>query len=158
MSDYDTDILVWSERQAALLRRLAAGEQVNAEIDWENVVEEVESVGREQLHAVESLLLQALIHWLKAQGWPESRDAGTWLADSIVFRGQAPNRFVPSMRQRIDLARLWRLARRGLPQTMDRRAPLLCPIPARSVLMSCSRKHEATAAYRPFHTGFRFST
>ena len=40
-------ILVWSEQQAALLRRLGAGEQVNDRIDWENVVEEIESVGRE---------------------------------------------------------------------------------------------------------------
>jgi hypothetical protein len=52
MSDYDSDILSWSEQQSALLRRLARGEKVNAQIDWENVVEEVESVGREQLHAV----------------------------------------------------------------------------------------------------------
>ena len=29
MSDYDLDIYVWSQRQAALLRRLAAGERVN---------------------------------------------------------------------------------------------------------------------------------
>jgi hypothetical protein len=38
MSDYDTDLLTWSERQAALLRRRAAGELMNdAEIDWANV-------------------------------------------------------------------------------------------------------------------------
>ena len=60
MSDlYDTDILIWSERQGELLRRLARGERVNDQVDWENVVEEVESVGRDQLHAVESLLVQA---------------------------------------------------------------------------------------------------
>jgi hypothetical protein len=58
MSDlYDTDILEWSDHQAALLRRVAAGERVN-EVDWPNIIEEVESVGREQLHAVESLLVQ----------------------------------------------------------------------------------------------------
>jgi hypothetical protein len=34
MSDYDTDLLLWSERQAALLRRAAAGEQVNDQVDW----------------------------------------------------------------------------------------------------------------------------
>ncbi len=79
MSDYDSDILTWSEHQGALLRRLARGEKVNAQIDWENVAEEVESVGREQLHAVESLLLQALIHMLKARSWPNSRDAGVWI-------------------------------------------------------------------------------
>jgi hypothetical protein len=55
MSDlYDTDILIWSERQAELLRRVAAGEPVNEAPDWPNIIEEVESVGSEQRHAVES--------------------------------------------------------------------------------------------------------
>ncbi len=47
---YEEDILTWSERQAELLRRLAAGERVNDQVDWQNVVEEVESVGRSELH------------------------------------------------------------------------------------------------------------
>ena len=76
MSDlYDEDILLWSERQAALLQRVAAGEALNERPDWANIIEEVESVGREQLHAVESLLLQALAHMLKAEAWPLARDA-----------------------------------------------------------------------------------
>jgi hypothetical protein len=38
MSDYDTDILLWSEHQAELLRRRATGELVNeAEMDWPNI-------------------------------------------------------------------------------------------------------------------------
>lgn len=38
MSDYDTDVVILSEQQAALLRRRAAGELVNeAEIDWPNL-------------------------------------------------------------------------------------------------------------------------
>jgi hypothetical protein len=54
MSDYDTDILLWSEHQAALLRRRASGELINeAELDWPNIPEEIESVGSEQRHAVE---------------------------------------------------------------------------------------------------------
>jgi hypothetical protein len=37
MSDYDAELLTWSERQAALLRRRAAGELVNdAAIDGSN--------------------------------------------------------------------------------------------------------------------------
>jgi hypothetical protein len=51
VSEYDADILIWSQHQAALLRRLAAGEQVNEQIDWENVVEEIESVGRSEVKA-----------------------------------------------------------------------------------------------------------
>ena len=114
MSDlYDEDILTWSERQAELLRRLASGERVNDQVDWENVIEEVESVGSEQLHAVQSLLRQALIHMLKAEAWPLYRDAPTWRADAIDFRQQAADRFAPSMAQRIDVARLYRQARRA---------------------------------------------
>lgn len=47
MSDlYEKDILIWSENQANLLRRRAAGELVNdAELDWSNIAEEIESVG-----------------------------------------------------------------------------------------------------------------
>ena len=52
---YDDDILLWSERQGDLLRRVASGEPLNEPPDWDNIIEEIESVGREQLHAVESL-------------------------------------------------------------------------------------------------------
>jgi hypothetical protein len=124
---YWDDVLLWSEQQAALLRRLAAGERVNEQIDWENLIDEVESVGNEQLHAVESLLLQALIHMLKAEAWPESRDAPKWRADALNFRAQAANRFTPSMRHRIRLDRLFRQARRAVPKMSDGRAPLPLP-------------------------------
>jgi len=34
------------------------------------IAEEIESVGREQLHSVQSLLMRALAHMLKVQAWP----------------------------------------------------------------------------------------
>ena len=103
MSDlYDTDILEWSGRQAELLRRVAAGEPVNEAPDWPNIIEEIESVGSEQRHAVESLLLRALVHMLKAQAWPLSPEVPHWQAEARLFRAQARRRFVPSMRDRID--------------------------------------------------------
>jgi hypothetical protein len=130
MSDYDDDILLWSEHQADLLRRRAAGERVNdAEIDWPNVAEEIEDVGRSELRSVESLLGQALRHMLKAEAWPLSRDAPNWRADAIDFRQQARRRFVSSMRPRIDVAELYADALRALPETMDGLPPL--PIQSR---------------------------
>jgi Domain of unknown function DUF29 len=129
---YDIDILLWAEHQTDLLRRLAAGERVNDQVDWDNVVEEIESVGREQLHAVESLLFQALSHMLKAEGWPLSRDVENWRADARGFRAQARRRFAPSMRQKIDVAGLYADAVRALPVIMDGQAPLplqeTCPV------------------------------
>jgi len=133
MSDYDTDILEWSERQAALLRRRAAGELVNeAELDWPNIAEEIESVGSEQLHAVTSLLTQAILHMLKAEAWPLSRDVPHWQGEARRFRGDAADRFAPSMRQKIDLAKLYRRALRAMPDTIDGQPPLpvpdVCPV------------------------------
>jgi hypothetical protein len=124
---YDTDILLWSERQRDLLRRVAAGEPVNEAPDWINIIEEIESVGNEQLHAVTSLLTQALIHMLKAQAWPLSREVPHWQAEARRFRGDATDRFAPSMRQRIDLAKLYARACRGMPDTIDGQPPL--PVP-----------------------------
>ena len=121
---YDTDILIWSEQQAALLRRVAAGERVNSpELDWPNIIEEVESVGLNELHAVESLLLQALIHMLKAEAWPLSPAVAAWQAEARTFRRQARRRFSPSMSQLIDLAGLYADALAGLPESIDGQSP-----------------------------------
>jgi hypothetical protein len=126
MSDlYDTDFLLWSEQQTGLLRRRAAGELVNeAELDWPNIAEEIESVGSEQRHAVESLLLRALLHRLETEAWPLSRDVPHWQSEARLFRAQARRRFVPSMRQRIDVAGLYHDAVKALPDTIDDQPPL----------------------------------
>ncbi len=53
MSDlYDTDFVSWSRQQSDLLRRRASGELVNeAEIDWPNVAEEIEALGKTEARA-----------------------------------------------------------------------------------------------------------
>jgi Domain of unknown function DUF29 len=77
MSDYDTDLLTWSERQAALLRRRVAGELVNdAAIDWSNVPEEIESVGHSERRELRSRLARLLQHLLKWRYQPEHRSRG----------------------------------------------------------------------------------
>lgn len=125
---YDSDILEWSERQAALLRRVAAGERVNsADLDWPNIIDEVESVGREQLHAVQSLLIQGMAHRLKLLGWPGSAAASGWRKEVRVFAMQARRRFVPSMRQYLDLADLYEEALLSVPDEIDGRPPAAFP-------------------------------
>jgi hypothetical protein len=125
---YDTDIVIWSEEQSALLRRMAAGERLNdAQPDWPNIIEEIESVGNEQVRAVESLLFQALVHELKAAAWPSAPDVPHWQAEARGFRAQASLRFVPSMRQRIGVTRLYAKALRVLPDTIGGQPPLPLP-------------------------------
>ncbi len=124
---YDTDALEWSERQASILRRVAAGEPGNEAPDWANIIEEIESVGRSEFNTVRSLLVQALLHDLKCDAWPEAPYVPHWRAEARGFRGDAARSYTPSMRQRIDLARLYRDALRRLPDLMDGEPPL--PVP-----------------------------
>ncbi len=62
MSDYDMDIVLWSERQGTLLRRLAAGEPMNELPDWQNIAEEIESVGRSERSSLASHIRVVLEH------------------------------------------------------------------------------------------------
>jgi hypothetical protein len=128
MSDYDTDILIWSEHQAELLRRRAAGELVNdAEISWPNIAQEIEGAGRSELRSCRSLSRQALRHMLNAEARPLSRDAPTWRVDAIDFRRQARDTFTPTMRQKIDVAGLYADVLATMLETIDGQPPLPLP-------------------------------
>jgi hypothetical protein len=131
MSDlYESDIVRWSEQQAELLRRIAAGEPVNEAPDWPNIVDEVESLGRSETRACASLFVQALLHDLKLAAWPKSTAAPGWMEEARRFRWEAREAFAPSMRQRLDVTRLYADALRELrrmPQTIDGQAAL--PVP-----------------------------
>lgn len=125
---YDSDILVWAEEQAALLRRLASGERVNARVDWPHVIEELQDVGLSELRACESLLRQALVHLLKLRLYPDG-PASHWRSETIGFLADAQARFTPSMRRRVNLDRLYRKAlqqaRESGPSALS--VPETCP-------------------------------
>lgn len=124
---YESDILEWSEHQAELLRRHAAGERLNEAPDWPHIIEEIEDLGRSEWHAVETLLVQAMTHMLKASSWPESREVPHWLAEARGFRRQARRKFTPSMRSKIDLAGLYEDALAGVPTSLDGQPPAAAP-------------------------------
>jgi hypothetical protein len=104
---YERDILVWSERQGDLLRRIAAGERLNEDVDWPNVIEEVQDVGRSELRAVRSLLVQSMVHLLKLHAWPRSAATAHWHGEARGFLASARRSFSPSMRQWLDLSDLY---------------------------------------------------
>lgn len=109
---YDDDILLWSERQADVLRRLGDSRRdLPNELDLDNVVEEIESVGRSELAAVKSQIRLILLHLIKLAVEPGADAAPHWRGEMVAFHGQAADRYAPSMRQRIDMDELWRSAR-----------------------------------------------
>ena len=128
--DIYEDVLLWSEEQAGLLRRLAAGERVNAEIDWPALIEEIEDLGKSELRACTSNLRQAMVHLLKIVFWPDG-PLEHWRTETAAFLTEAQTNFTPSMRQRIDLEALYQRARRQVasanPDFAAKPVPAECP-------------------------------
>jgi hypothetical protein len=105
---YDDDLLAWSEQQAEALRALARRPELSNLVDWENVVEEIETLGRSDLRALEGNMIQLLSHLIKMASSPLERSLGHWSKDVTAFQQSVRAVYAPSMRQRVDLDRLWR--------------------------------------------------
>ncbi len=61
---YDEDFYAWTQDQAAELRRAGATRN-SAPIDWANVAEEIEGMGRSQKSEIDGRLSVLLVHLLK---------------------------------------------------------------------------------------------
>ena len=98
MSDYDTDVFLWSEHQADLPRRVAAGENINDQVDWPNVIEEVETVGRSERAALRSHIAAVLEHLIKLQASPATDPRNEReLLYGLVFSAALPWYFCASL-------------------------------------------------------------
>jgi hypothetical protein len=63
---YDEDLVRWTEEQARALRR-AARTAANLPLDWENLAEEVESLGRSQRAELSRRITTIIEHLLKLE-------------------------------------------------------------------------------------------
>lgn len=98
---YDRDFLLWTEEQAAALR---CARDSNLPLDWENLAEEIESLGTSQRIELNSQVRRILRHLFKLEaspavdpraGWRMTvRDARTEIEDLLETS--------PSLRHEID--------------------------------------------------------
>jgi Domain of unknown function DUF29 len=97
---YDQDLVLWTEQQARELRA-AANAGWNAPIDWENVAEEIESLGRSERHALASQVALVIEHLLKLQVSPATEPARGWRDTIRRARGEIERRLEhsPSLRR-----------------------------------------------------------
>jgi DNA polymerase elongation subunit (family B) len=77
---YDGDFHQWAVEQGRALRSKNPDS-----IDWDNVAEEIETLGRSEKREIESRLTVALLHLLKWQFQPEKRKGG-WEASIKIQR------------------------------------------------------------------------
>lgn len=77
---YETDYLHWIETTIEKLRS-----QDYVSVDWENLIEEIEDMGRGERRSLESNIIVVLLHLLKWQYQPERR-SGSWESSIIEHR------------------------------------------------------------------------
>ena len=112
---YDEDFVAWTEQQAEALR--AAGRGTNQLLDWENLAEEIESLGKSDRRALHSQIYRIISHLAKLQfspardprlGWRESVRDGRFEAELLLNDS-------PSLRRELD-----RIVSVQMPRAIER--------------------------------------
>jgi hypothetical protein len=87
---YERDFLLWLENTTKLLK-----EQRFTELDLENLIEEIEDMGKSQRSALESNLVVILLHLLKWKYQPE-KHSNSWKASIREHRRRIRSQFKDS--------------------------------------------------------------
>jgi hypothetical protein len=99
---YDRDFVLWTEEQAAALRR---AKDCNLPLDWENLAEEIESLGRSDRRGLTSQMRRILHHLLKMEASAAVEPRTGWRSTIRKARAEIEDilRDSPSLRRQIDV-------------------------------------------------------
>jgi uncharacterized protein DUF29 len=127
---YDDDFYAWTQEQADLLRRGGAG--ANG-LDIEHIAEEIEDLGKSELHACQSLCERIIEHLLKLEYSGFTEPARHWQREIVEWRLQLARKLTPTILAKLDLPERYRYALRLLRAFEDdapglmQRVPAVCP-------------------------------
>jgi hypothetical protein len=132
---YDEDFYAWTQHQADLLRQLEqAGLELPVPVDLAHLAEEVADLGKSELRGTTSLIRNIMVHLIKAASDPRTEAVNHWRSEATAFQADLPAYFTPSMRQLIDLDKLWNRARamaeanlRKHGRSLSSNVPVACP-------------------------------
>ena len=128
--DRHRDPYAWALEQAALLRRGAAGRKA---IDGAALSEFLEEWADDMLSAARSQLVNLMAHATKVAFSRNPDVIGHWRSECIEFHDRLVDAYRPSMRDKIDMASLWKRAcRKVLASFADHgepkpQLPIDCP-------------------------------
>jgi Domain of unknown function DUF29 len=132
---YDTDFVRWASEMGQLMR-----DRNYSQVDWENVIEEIESLGKSDRRELKSRLEVLLMHLLKWQYQP-SRRTGSWTGTINEQRDRIEDLLLesPSLKSLVleYLPDSYRRARRNaIAETglQDSRCPIECPYTISQIL------------------------
>ncbi len=128
---YEDDFYAWTQYQAQVLRTLCVDD---SRFDRDNLVEEIESLGRSERNVVRSQVRRILTHLLKLAYYSPARELRfDWMSSIIAARTKLADKLSPSLRDDIEqrFVRLYAAARRqaavGLPPCREDGATALLP-------------------------------
>ena len=123
---HEADFYSWTQDQAALLRALPRG---SSPLDIDNLAEEIEDMGRAEIQVISSLLRQTLIHLLKIVVDREAPAVTHWVSEASGFQGDAVLAFSPGLRQRLDLPKIWMVAKRNVADSLGEHGVVVPALP-----------------------------
>jgi hypothetical protein len=86
---YDKDFVLWAQGQAELLRLRVEGKLVNdGEVDWSNIAEEIDTLGRSDRRELRNRIRTILVHLIKLQASPATEPRAGWHETIIEQRAQ----------------------------------------------------------------------
>ena len=100
---YQEDTVAWSEHQAAALRASARGRS-NQVLDWENLAEEIDDLGKSLRIALRSQISRIIQHLVKLEFSPAREPRSGWRGSVREARDQIQQLFEdsPSLRRDVD--------------------------------------------------------
>ena len=101
---YETDYNQWLKETVKHLQ-----ERNFEQVDWDNLIEEIESMGKSDRRALMSLLTRLIEHLLKLAYWQEEkkRSGNHWAAAIVNFCAQIQHRLEDSPSLRTELAAMY---------------------------------------------------
>jgi hypothetical protein len=124
---YDEDFYAWTQEQAELLRRGGPGAN---RLDIEHIAEEIEDLGKSELHACQSLCEHIIEHLLKLEYSGLDAPARHWRREIVEWRLQLVRKLTRSLLAKMDLDERYSYALRLLRAFEDDMPGLMSRVPA----------------------------
>lgn len=98
---YDHDFFLWTKDQAAALRR---AKESNLPLDWENLAQEIEGLGKSDRRELASQIRRIIRHLLELELAPAAAPSAGWRSTILEARSEidAVLRDSPSLRRDVD--------------------------------------------------------
>ncbi|MGD9615548.1 MAG: DUF29 domain-containing protein [Alphaproteobacteria bacterium] len=139
LSLYDDDFYAWTQQQANVLRR---GPAAANRLDYDLIAEEIEDLGKSELHACQSFCEHIIEYLLKIEYSGITEPANYWRREITEWRVQLERKLTRSIIAKLDLPDRYRVAVKLL-RYLERdmlgliaRLPAECPYSLEQILGS----------------------